>query len=364
MLSSQKTGVLVVDDSQVVRALICDHLASAPDVEVVGVAGDGEEALQRLEHLQPDVVTLDIQMPKLDGIETLDKILRRQPTPVIMVSALTQRTADVTLEALDRGAMDYVAKPDGLSAGKGEWLNELLHKIRATAGIDVNRILGIRKTRQEKRRNAFLGSAGTSPVDTFNANRCIAIGISTGGPPALAGLFETIRPPLPAMIVVQHMPGQFTRAFAERLDACSALSIKEAETGDLVLPNHVLIAPGGKHLTLKKYGPNVKVIVCDGEPVSGHKPSIDVMMKSAAEIYGERCLGVIMTGMGSDGAEGCGAIRVRGGRVFGQDERTSDVYGMNKVALVRGHVDRQFALEDLPRLLMEEPFTTYTPISN
>jgi two-component system chemotaxis response regulator CheB len=178
------------------------------------------------------------------------------------------------------------------------------------------------------------------------ADKLIAIGVSTGGPPALATLFKSLPPPLPPIVVVQHMPPDFTQAFAWRLNSISSLSVKEAESGDVVQPNNVYIAQGGKHLYLRKEGAAVKCLVRDGDPVSGHKPSVDVMMKCAAEIYASRCLGVVMTGMGRDGSDGCGAIRKAGGFTLGQDEASSDVYGMNKVAFAEGNVDRQFHLDE------------------
>ena len=183
---------------------------------------------------------------------------------------------------------------------------------------------------------------------------CVAIGISTGGPPALSRVFQELRPPLPAMAIVQHMPANFTGPFARRLDSISALNVKEAEDGDELVANHAFVAPGGRHLRLVRKGSRVFVRICDSDPVSGHRPSVDVMMKDAATAYRERTLGVIMTGMGHDGADGCQAIRDAGGFVLGQDEASSDVYGMNKVACVRGHVDRQFSLSQLSKLLPQQ----------
>jgi two-component system chemotaxis response regulator CheB len=184
--------------------------------------------------------------------------------------------------------------------------------------------------------------------------RCVAIGISTGGPPALAQLFDALGPPMPPIVVVQHMPSSFTKPFACRLDSLSELSVKEAATGDVLVPNQVLLAPGGKHLQVRRVGHMVRVVIHDGPAVSGHKPSVDVMMNSVAEAFGGGCLGVIMTGMGRDGADGCRAIRAAGGYTLGQNEATSDVYGMNKVAYVEGHIDQQFALQDAATLITQQ----------
>lgn len=345
--------VLVVDDSALMREVICDVLAGLPDIVVVGVARDGHEALVKVEDLQPDIVTLDLHMPGMDGLATLDAILAQQPLPVIMVSSLTQRAAEITLQALERGALDYVPKPENLQANDGPFRVELLHKLRTMAGANVEHMLRIRRLRAERiaARGPLLPRIFTMNAPTAYRNCCVAIGISTGGPPALSKLFQALTPPLPPMVVVQHMPANFTGPFARRLDSLSRLSIKEAESGDVLRPDHVLIAPGGRHMRLRRQGKEVIVEIFDSELVSGHRPSIDVMMHSAAAAFGSQCLGIIMTGMGHDGAEGCGAIRAAGGYVLGQDQETSDVYGMNRVAFVQGDVDRQFPLNELPQLL-------------
>ena len=346
--------VLVVDDSAVLRELLSDFIEAEPDMTVVAKARDGQAALQQIEQHRPDIVTLDVQMPRMDGLATLDAILDRFPTPVIMVSALTQRDADVTLESLERGALDYVAKPASLKEADGDFRERLVGKLRTMAGSDVRRILRIRA--QRKKRVASLTRGGASAGELAEVpdgyrHACVAIGISTGGPPALSQVFSALEPPLPPIVIVQHMPANFTRPFAARLDSLSALTVSEAETGMILKPNHAYVAPGGKHLHVRPRGTEAMLRVADGEPVSGHKPSVDVMMQGAAAVFGRRCLGVIMTGMGHDGVDGCAAIRTAGGYVLGQDQATSDVYGMNKVAFISGHVDRQFALDELPELI-------------
>ena len=351
-MSKERIRVLVVDDSAVIRELICDALALHRDLIVVGTACDGYDALRMLEELQPDIVTLDLEMPRMDGLTTLDRLLACRPTPVVVVSALTRRAADITLRALEQGAMDYVAKPEGLMEMKRAFGMELPQKIRNMAGADVRRVLQIRKTRK-LRTTAAQGTAtaaNTEPLDRFVG--CIAIGVSTGGPPALSQLFSTMLPPLPPIVIVQHMPPMFTGPFANRLNSLSALDVKEAETGDVLRPNLALLAPGGKHLSLRRCGSRIQVVISGGDPVSGHKPSVDVMMQSAAQTFGKHCLGVVMTGMGRDGADGCRLVRAAGGYVLGQDEASSDVYGMNKVAFVEGHVDTQVALQDLSEAII------------
>jgi len=288
----------------------------------------------------------------------LEAIFARQPMPVIMVSALTKRDANVTLDALDRGALDCVLKPEPGASATAAFREDLLRNIRWAAGIDVPRMLAIRQ--QRKRRHSqpppSLPVAKPFPeTDSAElAGVCVVVGISTGGPPALAALFEALRPPAPAIVVVQHMPLRFTGPLAARLNRLSELSIKEAEEDDLLGMNHVLIAPAGRHLCLRRKGDRVKAVLDDGPLVSGHKPSIDVAMRSAAELYGERCLGVIMTGMGRDGVDGCAAIRGAGGYVLGQDEASSDIYGMNKVAYESGQADRQFSLDDVATVISAE----------
>ena len=347
--------VLVVDDSALCREQICDVIEEATDLEVAGTARDGMEALEKIKKLQPDIVTLDVQMPRMDGLQTLDAILSQRPIPVVMVSALTMRAADVTFQSLERGALDYITKPDSLKALGNSFRDEMLHKLRTMAGADVQRVLKVRQAKAQRvlKPNPAAPAQGValeSQQRTYD-DCCIAIGISTGGPPALASLFPALHPPLPAIVVVQHMPANFTGPFARRLDSISQLSVKEAESGDVLQPNHVYVAPGGRHLRLRRVGSRVSIKIFDGEQVSGHRPSVDVMMGDAAQAYGDRCLGVIMTGMGHDGSDGCGAIRAAGGYVLGQDETTSDVYGMNKVAFTSGNVDRQFKLPELSQLI-------------
>lgn len=366
-MAAQNIRVFVVDDSAVIREMICDFIAEAPGLEVVGTAKNGREAVEQHQALQPDVVTLDIQMPLMDGLETLDALLAQRPTPVVMVSALTQLGASTTLDALDRGALDYVAKPETGAGVEAALRDELLRKIRSVAGINVQRILQIRQERKRRRTvQATKPREPKSVPETCPASfteMCVALGISTGGPPALSRLLESLRPPMPPIVVVQHMPAHFTSPLAWRLDSLAQLSVKEAVAGDTLRPNHVLIAPGGRHLSLRRHGKATRVAIEDGAPVSGHKPSVDVMMRSAAAIYRSGCLGVIMTGMGRDGSEGCGAIRAAGGYVLGQDEASSDVYGMNKVAYQAGHVDRQFNLCDAATVISRQVRKMPAPVA-
>ncbi len=282
-MASEEIRVLVVDDSAVVRSIIADSIAATPGMKVVGTAGDGRQAMQLLDALRPDVITLDIQMPNMDGLATLEAILARRPAAVIMVSSLTRLGANITLDALDRGAVDYLAKPDYGAKTRSALRDELPRKIRTAAGLDVRRILEIRRQRHQRRADEKgadekgispisvkrpSGRAGKLDLSPFPlpelADKCIAIGISTGGPPALACLFEALRPPMPPIVVVQHMPASFTKPLAWRLDALGELTIREAAGGELLEPNHVLIAPGGKHLQVRRVGTAVKAVVRQG----------------------------------------------------------------------------------------------------
>jgi two-component system chemotaxis response regulator CheB len=324
-----------------------DAIQDSPEMVVVGVAKDGDEVLAEAIRLEPDIITLDVQMPKSDGLKALESILAARPIPIVMVSNLTSPNAECSLRALEIGALDYVAKPSGnLNAFRAE----LIHKVKTLAKVDVKRILEIRQERREQRTRCVPPSQQSTSRAT---NSCIALGISTGGPPLLADLFSVLTPPMPPILVVQHMPSAFTGPFARRLDSVSDLCIREAFEGAEVLPNEVLMAPGGRHLRLERVGCRVVTKISDREPVSGHRPSVDVMMTDAASIYGVNCLGVIMTGMGIDGVAGCRAIRERGGDVLGQDQASSAVYGMNKAAFTAGYVTRQFSVHGLPRLLQQ-----------
>ncbi len=348
--------VLVADDSAVIRQIICDIVSKTPGMTVVGRARNGREVLELIPKLRPDVLTLDIQMPELDGLSTLEAIIERFPLPVVMVSTLTQKGASISFESLERGAFDYVAKPEFGVQNDQQFRTELVQKIRLAAGCDIRRILQIRQSHKRRVRWPTPGATKekSKSIDAppTLARAVIAIGVSTGGPPALARLFADLAPPMPPILVVQHMPPNFTKALSWRLNSLSQLEIKEADHGDFLQPNHVYIAPGGHHMEVTKIGGTAKISITDGQPVSGHKPSVDVMMTTTVRVFGSRVLGVIMTGMGRDGVEGCRAICEAGGYVLGQDEASSDVYGMNKVAFLQGYVHKQFHLDEAALVIM------------
>jgi len=370
---SARIRVLIVDDSALMRRLLSDLLGSAPEVEVVGTARNGREAVLQAVRLKPDVITLDVEMPEVSGLDALPTLLAVQDAPVIMVSALTQEGADVTLRALELGAVDFLPKPERNQLTELRASRELLiGKVLAAASSRVRRA---RRTTPSAEPKPFTppsaslsSSAGRSsssalersrhrpalpkvaPV-TIQSSLCIVIGISTGGPQALAQTFPLLAPPMPPVLVVQHMPAQFTAVFAERLNRYSSLTIEQAKDGDLVVPDRVLIAPGGLHLGLTGHPPRVRIVLSEDPPVSGHRPSIDVLFHSAAKVYESSVVGLIMTGMGRDGVDGCKAILAAGGYTLGQDEVTSVVYGMNKAAFLEGAVKVQFALDELPDIL-------------
>ncbi len=340
----KKSRILVVDDSVLLRKIIGDIVGADDKFSLAGTAKDGIDALKQVKSLKPDVVTMDIQMPRMSGLEALEKIMDECPVPVVMVSSLTSRAASVTFDALNLGAVDYVTKPEKATDLGDSFRKNFLEKLRLASVIDLGKMQKLR----HRRRPAPASVTNQIEDKPSLEQACVVIGISTGGPPALSSIFESLTPPLPPILVVQHMPSHFTGPFAARLNSISALSVKEGSSGDVLQPNCAFIAPGGKHMEVRKAGSKVTIRIRDGEPVSGHKPSVDVTMTTAANIFGKRCAGVIMTGMGHDGVEGCAAIREVGGNVAGQDEATSAVYGMNKIAFERGHVKKQFSLEDAP----------------
>lgn len=339
---------LVVDDSALMRRLLSDVLNSSGRIEVVGVARDGRDAVVQAARLKPDVITLDVEMPEVSGLDALPAILAVHEVPVVMVSALTEEGADVTFKALELGAVDFHHKPT----------RNQLAEMRAEGEQLVAKVLTAAQGRVFRPRKVAAKPPSASrlmPVRAVDAAPCcVAIGISTGGPQALSRVIPLLRPPTPPILIVQHMPAQFTRVFAERLNRTSDVEVKEAEDGDAASPDRVLIAPGGRHLSIEGRFPRIRVSLSSPEdpPVSGHKPSVDVLFQSVARVCQGAAVGVIMTGMGRDGAEGCRAIQEAGGLTFGQDEATSVVYGMNKAAFLEGHVKHQFSLDELPALLM------------
>src|ERR1700687_1487100 len=335
--------VLVVDDSALMRKLIPKILEADDSIEVVGTAMDGYFGLKKIEDLSPDVVTLDLEMPGMNGIDTLKGIMRRSRLPVIVVSSHSTSGANITLKALSLGAFDFVAKPTDVSARMPEIAEELIKKIHAAA-----QSAGV----QSQFLPVETASGQHNKMRPIAPTSIIAIGVSTGGPNALQYLFSQ----LPAdfsgsILVVQHMPDGFTELFAKRLDETCPIRVKEAQSGDLLLAGRVLICPGNRHLKVKKLPLGNVAVLAEEAPVNGHRPSVDILFRSAAEEFGARSLAVIMTGMGEDGASGMGAIRAAGGMTIAQSEESCVVFGMPKAAIDRGYVTRVVHLDDLPNTL-------------
>ncbi|MCX7678850.1 MAG: chemotaxis response regulator protein-glutamate methylesterase [Spirochaetes bacterium] len=345
---SEKIKVLVVDDSALVRKIITDILESDPEIEVVGTANNGKSAIFKAKVLDPDVITMDIEMPIMDGLEALKHIVHTNPKPVIMMSVLTQDGAEPTFRALEYGAVDFIPKPSSiLSLTVEEIGNLLINKVKSVYRSKV------RLVRKDVARE--VNEIVSKPLEVKGTtSRVVAIGTSTGGPSALLSVFKGLPAGFPApVLVVQHMPEGFTKAFAERLNSSCALDVKEAEDGDEIKPGHGYIAPGHSHMLVEKKGKNNVIRVVKGEKVSGHRPSIDVLFDSVAETYRKECIGVIMTGMGRDGASGILHIRKNGGATIAQNEETSVVYGMNRVAVEMGAIDAIVPLQEIPKKIIE-----------
>lgn len=337
--------VLVVDDSALMRKLIPQMLEADSAIEVVGTAMDGIFCLKKIEELRPHVITLDLQMPGMNGIDTLKEIMRRHPLPVIVVSSHSTEGASVTLKALGLGAFDFVAKPRDASTHMAETAAELIAKIKAAALGKIVRpgILQAAPLRGEK---SSLPKSGPPP------SRVVAIGISTGGPQALEFLLSQLPGDFPAaIVVVQHMPEGFTEMFARRLDEVSSLRVKEAQSGDHLQAGRVLICPGSRHMRVKRMTMGDVVVLNDDARVNGHRPSVDVLFRSVAEEYGPLSIAALMTGMGDDGAEGLGAVKKAGGMTIAQSEESCVVFGMPKAAIERGYATRVVALDVLSSTL-------------
>ncbi|TAN41900.1 MAG: chemotaxis response regulator protein-glutamate methylesterase [Nitrospirae bacterium] len=343
-----KIRVLVVDDSALMRKMIPRMLKTDPGIEVVGTAMDGVFALSKIRDLRPDVVTLDMDMPRMDGMETLRHIVEDFGIPTIVVSSLAKKDAELTFRALNIGAFDFVAKPrDAISLHINEIDRELIEKIRAASQNPVAR-LRIKKVQSLNPRENKKHPA-VKPAD-----KLLVIGISTGGPNALSYLLPRLPEDFPASIlIVQHMPAGFTEMFASRLNTTCGIEVKEAREGDLVLPGRALIAPGSQHLKIKRLPLGTIAVLSSAAPVNGHKPSADVLFRSAAEEYGPMVTGLIMTGMGADGAQGMSEIRENGGFTIAQDEKSCVVFGMPKAAVERGAIKQIVALEEMADHLIQ-----------
>ena len=338
--------VLVVDDSALVRKVLSDGLNQFNDIEVVGTASDPFVARDMIIAKRPDVMTLDVEMPRMDGIDFLRKLIPQHPIPVIMVSSMTDRGTQATLDALDAGAVDFVAKPTtNLGQTLQDCIADLAQKIRANRYAKV-RSNGRHATERRVEAPAAVLAGSTDKV--------IALGASTGGTEALREVLLSLPPNSPGVVIVQHMPPKFTKMYADRLNSESKLEIREANDGDRILPGRVLIAPGGLQMRVVRSGGQYKVECRGTEKVSGHCPSVDVLFRSVATHVGPNAVGAILTGMGGDGADGLLKMRMGGAATFGQDEQTSVIYGMPKVAFEKGAVERQLPLLEIGPALIRK----------
>lgn len=339
----RKVRVLVVDDSALVRQILSNGLGMDPGIEVVGTAVDPYAARDKIVELRPDVLTLDVEMPRMDGVEFLRRLMPQYPIPVVMVSSLTQKGKQITLESMEAGAVDFVAKPTtNMAQGMNAMMAELRTKVKIASTANVSH------WKNQRSAPPFKGLPQGPRALAESTHKVIAIGASTGGTEAIRNVVSAFPATMPGVVIVQHMPAGFTRLFADRLNQFCPMEVKEAASGDRVLPGRVLIAPGGRHMKVVRSGGIYQVLCEPGETVSGHCPSVDVLMRSVAEQVGANALGVMLTGMGADGAEGMLAMRRSGARTVAQDQATSVVFGMPKIAFERGGAERLLPIDRIP----------------
>ena len=342
----RKITVIVVDDSALIRKLLSEIINSQPDMLVVGTAPDPLIAREMIRSLNPDVLTLDVEMPKMDGLDFLERLMRLRPMPVVMVSSLTERGSDATLRALELGAIDYVSKPKiDITHGIQEYAAEIAHKIR-TAAVSKPRARTI--AGQSKTDHSLPALANRS----LSTEKLIIVGASTGGTEAIKEFLMEMPPDCPGILITQHMPEAFTKSFAARLDSLCRISVKEAQDAERILPGHAYVAPGHSHLLLRRSGANYMTQLSGAELVNRHRPSVDVLFRSAAEFAGKNAIGVILTGMGKDGALGMLAMRQAGAYNFAQDEASCVVFGMPKEAIAAGATDEVLPLGALAQGVM------------
>lgn len=355
-MSAKKIRVLVVDDSAVVRQVLTQLLNKSADIEVIGSVSDPIFAMARMNQDWPDVVVLDVEMPRMDGITFLKKIMSVRPTPVVICSTLTEKGAETTMQALSAGATGIVTKPKaGLKAFLEDDSGDIVHAVKAAAMTDMRRMKAmtmashVRPAKPLEVNPAAAGAQASAMAAT--TDRLVAIGTSTGGTQALEVVLTQLSRIAPGIVIVQHMPEKFTGAFAARLNSICEIEVKEAVSGDRVIPGRALIAPGGKHMSVKRSGAQYVVEVQDGPLVNRHRPSVDVLFRSVAKWAGKNALGIIMTGMGDDGARGLKEMLAAGARTAGQDEKTCVVYGMPKEAVKLGAVQQELPLQAIASLI-------------
>jgi len=341
-----KITVIVIDDSALMRKLLSEIINSQPDMQAIGAAPDPLVAREMIRALNPDVLTLDVEMPKMDGLDFLERLMRLRPMPVVMVSSLTEKGSDATLRALELGAIDYVSKPKiDIVHGIQVYASEIAEKIRTAAASRPR----ARPATSTLRGNRVVQALGNHTIST---EKLIIVGASTGGTEAIKDFLMDMPPDCPGILITQHMPETFTRSFAARLDSLCRISVKEAEDAERILPGHAYVAPGHSHLLLRRSGANYMTQLSGAEAVNRHRPSVDVLFRSVAENAGKNAVGVILTGMGKDGALGMLAMKNAGAYNFAQDEASCVVFGMPKAAIVVGAVDEVLPLQDIAQGVM------------
>lgn len=346
-----KTRVLIIDDSALIRSILTEIINKETDLEVVGAAPDPLVAREMIRATNPDVLTLDVEMPKMDGLDFLERLMRLRPTPVIMVSTLTERGADVTMKALELGAIDFVAKPKiGIAAGMTELARDICEKIRIASRARMHRHV----TAPAVAPVAGAPKVAPKSYSRLSTEKIIAIGSSTGGTEAVKDVLVRLPADSPAIIITQHMPPGFTQSFAQRLDSLCKITVSEARNGDRVLPGHAYIAPGGHHMRLERSGANYILALDDGEPVNRHRPSVEVMFHSVAKNVGPNAIGLMLTGMGKDGALAMLEMKKAGAYNIAQDEASCVVFGMPREAIAVGAVDEVLHLNRIADRLREK----------
>ncbi len=356
IVQTKRIKVLIVDDSAVVRQVMTGILAADPGIELIGAAADPLFAFERMKSQWPDVILLDVEMPRMDGITFLKKLMQEHPTPVVICSTLTEAGAATTVEALSAGAVSIITKPKmGLKQFMSESAQEVISAIRNAARVNVKRLAARATLAPAPVKNSadvMLKAPSRSQAMTQTTEHIVAIGTSTGGTQALETVLSALPGVTPGIVIVQHMPPQFTAAFASRLDGLCQVNVREAKDNDRVVPGTALIAPGGKHMMLRRSGAQYYVEIKEGPPVNRHCPSVDVLFRSVAKVAGRNALGVIMTGMGDDGARGLREMRDAGAHTVAQDEATCVVFGMPKEAIRLEAAVRVIPLESIPNVIL------------
>lgn len=341
--------VLIVDDSALVRSLLSEIIRNSPDFELVGAAPDAYVARDMVNQFAPDVITLDIEMPRMDGLTFLEKLMAARPTPVVMISTLTESGADATIQALELGAVDFIPKPKlGITEGLREYSELIVEKLRAAAEVSV------KKRSPKQLADKAVANEKTSLNRLHGTEKIIAIGASTGGTEAIKDVLMQLPADMPGIVMTQHMPAGFTHSFAQRLNKLTRLHVAEAKDGQRILPGHAYLAPGGFHLVVTRYGADYVIKLTESEPVHRHRPAVDVMMESVASAGGKNVIGILLTGMGKDGAQGMLSIRKHGGYTIAQDEASCIVYGMPKEAVSVGGVDSIVNLDEIGAAILDK----------